>query len=92
MWLEFSLLIHFFFFLKNSVCLVGLEPDDRTPFWQVNAFGKSTSRNGIKLELCLKDALLLPAANKRAGLHALGLFAAPSTRAAAGPGRVHRLF
>lgn len=54
------------------MCLVGLEPDDGIPFWQVHAFWKLTSRNDIKLELCLKDALLLTAANKHAGTIYLG--------------------
>ena len=54
------------------MCLVGLEPDDGIPFWQVHAFWKLTSRNDIKLELCLKDALLLPATNKHAGTIYLG--------------------
>lgn len=54
------------------MCLVGLEPDDGIPFCQGHAFWKPTSRNDIKLELCLKDALLLPAANKHAGTIYLG--------------------
>lgn len=54
------------------MCLVGLEADDGIPFWQVHAFWKPTSRNDVKLELCLKDALLLPAADKLAGTIYLG--------------------
>lgn len=76
MWLEFNLSI--IFFPKNSVCLVGLGPENCIPFWQVNAFWKSTSRNGVKFGLCVKDSWLLPAADKCAQEHLLGAFTVKS--------------